>query len=80
MNNQQFSDYDSSILKLKTLESKTKAKLLIKRKALEMLRVQKKQWRYLNISISFEPFSVLLTREAQEDKNNISLAVSQWSS
>lgn len=80
LKNQQFSDYESSILELKALESKTKTELLIKRKATEMLRVQIKQWSCLNISISFEPFSVLLTREAQEDKNNVSLAVSQWSS
>lgn len=43
LKNQQFSDYGSSILKLKTLESKTKTKLLIKRKAMETLRVQIKQ-------------------------------------
>lgn len=43
LKNQQFSDYGSSVLELKALESKTKTKLLIKRKAMEMLRVQIKQ-------------------------------------
>lgn len=45
-----------------------------------MLRFQIKKWRSLNINISAEPFSVLLTREAQENQNNVSPAVSQWSS
>ena len=43
LKNQQFSDYGSRILKLKVLKSKTKTKLLIKTKAMEMLKVQIKQ-------------------------------------